>query len=135
MKTKTTEARQNFTTYVRVKEQLERRKKRLNYRLKLTGEFSKKIVLQTEKLDSKAQWFFLKNFRKTLIFLRNEREFYVVDIIHFDIYEVGDIVIAILVEICRKYKKELSVFVSMTNCASRIFCYASLRSRPKNLKT
>lgn len=59
---KTTEARQNFTTYVRVKEQLERRKKRLNYRLKLTGEFSKKIVLQTEKLDSKAQWFFFQKF-------------------------------------------------------------------------
>lgn len=99
MKTKTTEARQNFTTYVRVKEQLERRKKRLNYRLKLTGEFSKKIVLQTEKLDSKA-----------LIFLRNEREFYVVDIIHFDIYEVGDIVIAILVEICRKIQKRTERF-------------------------
>lgn len=110
MKTKTTEARQNFTTYVRVKEQLERRKKRLNYRLKLTGEFSKKIVLQTEKLDSKAQWFFLKNFRKTLIFLRNEREFYVVDIIHFDRYEVGDIVIAILVEICRKIQKRTERF-------------------------
>lgn len=68
MKTKTTEARQNFTTYVRVKEQLERRKKRLNYRLKLTGEFSKKIVLQTEKLDSKAQWFFFSKILEKLLF-------------------------------------------------------------------
>lgn len=46
--------------------------------------------------------FFFKNFRKIFIFLWNEREFYVVDIIYFDIYEVGDIVIVILVEICRK---------------------------------
>lgn len=54
--------------------------------------------------------FFSKILEKLLFFLRNEREFYVVDIIHFDIYEVGDIVIAILVEICRKIQKRTERF-------------------------
>lgn len=54
--------------------------------------------------------FFSKILEKLLFFYGTKGNVYVVDIIHFDIYEVGDIVIAILVEICRKIQKRTERF-------------------------
>lgn len=57
--------------YVRVKEQLERRKKRkkrLNYRLKLTGEFSKENRTSDRKTRFKSTMVFFPKILEKLLF-------------------------------------------------------------------